>query len=320
MCASGATDGRASSRSRVRALRDGGVHRRRRPPARARSRPPRSQGLLSAHEPPAALGGRRAAAASSWRRQPRARSRLEREPGPTDTLRRRDTGWIQLYCETNQEVLDTVLAFKLAETVDLPVMIVLDAFFLSHTSEPVDIPEPADGRRVPAAAHRGASCSTPTHRARSVALTTPAGLHGDAPRQQEAMEDARDGARRRSTWTGSQRFGRGYGAHRELSATAPPTWALVTSGTITSTSRHVVNELRDEDEGRAREGQDVPPVSDRGAARALAGVPGRGGARPQHLARAQRHLRRGDPRGAHDLLGPQAPRVTATSWARRRAT
>ena len=59
-----------------------------------------------------------------------------------DSLSQRDTGWIQLYCETNQEVLDTtVQAFKLAESVDLPVMIVLDAFFLSHTSEPVDIPE-----------------------------------------------------------------------------------------------------------------------------------------------------------------------------------
>ena len=62
-----------------------------------------------------------------------------------DTLAQRDTGWVQLYCENNQEVLDTtVQAFKLAEAVNLPVMIVLDAFFLSHTSEAVDIPEPAD--------------------------------------------------------------------------------------------------------------------------------------------------------------------------------
>ena len=59
-----------------------------------------------------------------------------------DSLAQRDTGWIQLYCENNQEVLDTTIqAFRLAENVNLPVMIVLDAFFLSHTSEPVDIPE-----------------------------------------------------------------------------------------------------------------------------------------------------------------------------------
>lgn len=60
----------------------------------------------------------------------------------TDSLSQRETGWIQLYCEGNQEVLDTtIMAFKIAEAVQLPTMIILDAFFLSHTSEPVDIPE-----------------------------------------------------------------------------------------------------------------------------------------------------------------------------------
>jgi pyruvate/2-oxoacid:ferredoxin oxidoreductase alpha subunit len=60
----------------------------------------------------------------------------------SDSLAQRDTGWLQLYCESNQEVLDTVIqAFKIAEKVLLPVMVVLDAFVLSHTAEPVDIPE-----------------------------------------------------------------------------------------------------------------------------------------------------------------------------------
>jgi pyruvate/2-oxoacid:ferredoxin oxidoreductase alpha subunit len=60
----------------------------------------------------------------------------------SDSLSQRDTGWIQLYCETGQEVLDTTLqAYRLAESVQLPVMVVLDAFFLSHTYEPVDIPD-----------------------------------------------------------------------------------------------------------------------------------------------------------------------------------
>jgi len=60
----------------------------------------------------------------------------------TDSVSQRETGWIQLYCEGNQEVLDTtIMAFKIAERLRLPVMVVLDAFFLSHTSEPVDIPD-----------------------------------------------------------------------------------------------------------------------------------------------------------------------------------
>lgn len=61
----------------------------------------------------------------------------------TDTVAQRDTGWIQLYAETNQEVLDMVLeAYRLAEdaAVRLPAMVTEDAFYLSHTVEPVDVP------------------------------------------------------------------------------------------------------------------------------------------------------------------------------------
>ena len=59
----------------------------------------------------------------------------------TDSLAQRDTGWIQMYCEDGQEVLDSMLqAYLLAERVYLPVMVVLDAFYLSHTYEPVDVP------------------------------------------------------------------------------------------------------------------------------------------------------------------------------------
>ncbi|MBI4477251.1 MAG: pyruvate ferredoxin oxidoreductase [Acidobacteria bacterium] len=60
----------------------------------------------------------------------------------TDSLSQRDTGWIQYYCEDSQEVLDTIIqAFRVAEGSLLPAMVCLDAFFLSHTSEPVSIPD-----------------------------------------------------------------------------------------------------------------------------------------------------------------------------------
>ncbi len=58
-----------------------------------------------------------------------------------DTLSQRDTGCLQLYCETAQEVLDNILiAFKLAEKALLPTMVCMDGFLLSHYSEPVDVP------------------------------------------------------------------------------------------------------------------------------------------------------------------------------------
>jgi pyruvate/2-oxoacid:ferredoxin oxidoreductase alpha subunit len=58
-----------------------------------------------------------------------------------DSLSQRDTGWMQLYCTSAQEVLDTViLAYRVGETVQIPVMVILDAFVLSHTAEAVEIP------------------------------------------------------------------------------------------------------------------------------------------------------------------------------------
>jgi pyruvate/2-oxoacid:ferredoxin oxidoreductase alpha subunit len=63
-----------------------------------------------------------------------------------DTLMLRDSGWIQIYCEDNQEVHDSILlAFRLAEDeqVLLPVMVCQDAFVLSHTMMMTDIPDQA---------------------------------------------------------------------------------------------------------------------------------------------------------------------------------
>lgn len=61
-----------------------------------------------------------------------------------DSMSERDAGWIQLYCRDNQEVLDTFIqAFRIAETVNVPVMVCYDGFLLSHTVMPVDVPEQA---------------------------------------------------------------------------------------------------------------------------------------------------------------------------------
>jgi len=59
-----------------------------------------------------------------------------------DSISARDSGWIQLYCEQNQEVVDTVpQAFKIAEETMIPVMVCMDGFFLTHAVEPLEIPE-----------------------------------------------------------------------------------------------------------------------------------------------------------------------------------
>ncbi len=64
-----------------------------------------------------------------------------------DSISERDSGWIQIYVETNQEAIDThIHAFKIAENskVLLPIMVCMDGFFLTHTTEPLDVPEKKD--------------------------------------------------------------------------------------------------------------------------------------------------------------------------------
>ena len=64
------------------------------------------------------------------------------EADHSDSMSQRDTGWIQLYCSSAQEVLDDVLcAYRIAETTMLPVMICAEGFLLSHTAEVLDVPE-----------------------------------------------------------------------------------------------------------------------------------------------------------------------------------
>jgi pyruvate ferredoxin oxidoreductase alpha subunit len=59
----------------------------------------------------------------------------------SDSMSQRDSGWMQLYAETNQEALDLhIQAFKLAEECSLPVMVCMDGFILTHAFDRVDVP------------------------------------------------------------------------------------------------------------------------------------------------------------------------------------
>lgn len=61
-------------------------------------------------------------------------------PDQTDSLAQRDVGWIQYYCENGQESHDTTLqAFRVAEQVMLPVMVMHEAFYVSHSLEAINI-------------------------------------------------------------------------------------------------------------------------------------------------------------------------------------
>ncbi|MHB1608860.1 MAG: pyruvate ferredoxin oxidoreductase [Acidiferrobacter thiooxydans] len=65
-----------------------------------------------------------------------------------DSMAVRDAGWIQLYCADNQDAVDTTIqAFRIAEYCELPVMVCVDGFTLTHTLESLELPtqEAVDG-------------------------------------------------------------------------------------------------------------------------------------------------------------------------------
>lgn len=165
----------------------------------------------------------------------------------TDSLAQRDTGWMQVYCEDVQEVLDSILlAYKLAERVSLPMMVVLDAFFLSHTYEPLDVPEQeaVDGFLPP---WQPAEVLDPAEPRAFNQLASPEYYMEFRYKMQQAMDealrlypciDAEYGAL----------FGRSYPMVQVTCARegARAPVALVTTGSVTGTARVAQEELRDQ--------------------------------------------------------------------------
>ena len=160
----------------------------------------------------------------------------------TDSLAQRDTGWLQFYCETSQEVLDMVIqAYRIAESVLLPVMLVLDAFFLSHTEEPVDIPEQAlvDSFLPPFEPKFKLQPGDPHS---FFALVAPDHFMELRYKMQRDMERAVQVTQQVGVEFG-RTFGRAYDVVEKYRMDDADL-VLLTSGSIVGTSRVVVDELR----------------------------------------------------------------------------
>ncbi len=64
--------------------------------------------------------------------------------GHQDAMIVRDAGWMQVYCENNQELLDMIIqAYKISENTDvlLPINVCYDGFYISHLTERVEVPD-----------------------------------------------------------------------------------------------------------------------------------------------------------------------------------
>jgi len=160
----------------------------------------------------------------------------------TDSLSQRDTGWIQLYCEDGQEVFDTtLLAYRLAEEINLPVMVILDAFFLSHTYEPVDIPDQElVDRFLPPMAPKIRLDTADPH---ALGQMVPPGAYMEMRYDiQQAMERVLS-LYRQTEAVFEELFGRAYGDAEAVQCDDADI-VLVVSGTATGTCRQALSDLR----------------------------------------------------------------------------
>jgi len=161
----------------------------------------------------------------------------------TDSLAQRDTGWLQFYCTSNQEILDSILiAYRLAEKVSLPVMVVYDAFFLSHTYEAVDIPdqEKVDAFLAPYEPEVKLDVDNPLAFG---SLTTTEYYMEMREKIERATEDVH--AILPQVYEDFEKvFGRRYGVVEQYRCDDADL-ILVTSGTVSSTAQVVIDKLRE---------------------------------------------------------------------------
>ncbi len=192
---------------------------------------------------------------ASGARLPVVMTNINRAMGPPwsvwadhhDTLAQKGTGQLQFFCENNQEVLDSVImAFKICEDSDimLPAMVVEDAFILSHTKEPVEIydQELVDEFLPPYDPEYKLDIEKPFGFG---SLGMPDWYMDFRYKIAEAFEKAPDKIEEVNKEF-NEIFGRDNGGLIEEYKTDGVDVLIVTMGSISSTSKDVIDELRDE--------------------------------------------------------------------------
>lgn len=161
----------------------------------------------------------------------------------SDSFAERDSGWVQLYCENAQEIFDThVQAFRIAEETLLPVMVCLDGYILSHTSEPVEfLDREAVGKFLPG--YRPGFSLNPTKPITMGSLGTPEHFIYFKKQQDEAMGKALETIRKVNREYSSI-SGRLYGNGLiEMVNMDGKDSALITLGSVAGTARALLEKM-----------------------------------------------------------------------------
>ena len=166
-----------------------------------------------------------------------------------DSVTLRDSGWIQFYAETNEEACDLhIQAYRIAEdhNVYLPVMVCVDGYILTHAVEVIDLPEqeqvdkflpPLDPLHV----------LDPQDPVSMGVLYDPAAYMETRYAIQETMKDAL-GVIPEIAGQFKKMFGRYSGGLVQEYKTQDAEKVIVAMGSVVSTVKEVVDEMRDEGE------------------------------------------------------------------------
>ena len=163
-----------------------------------------------------------------------------------DSISERDSGWMQIYAENGQEALDSILmAYRISEdkNVLLPSMVCIDGFILTHTVDPVDVPEKEKVEKF-LPPYKPDHAYLDTKRPMSIGTFTDPSYYMDARHDMElAMESAQKIIAKAHTEF-SEIFGRDYD-FVEKYRSEDADLIIVAMGSICSTIKDVVDELRD---------------------------------------------------------------------------
>jgi len=162
-----------------------------------------------------------------------------------DSMSLRDCGWIQMYAEDVQEACDMhIQAFSIAEELNIPVMVCMDGYILTHAMEPVEVPEQeqVDAYLPPFAPKFYLTPKDP------ITLGSMAGP--DAYMEirlllHQAMQRASFAIREEAIRFG-EAFGRSYGDLLDSYRAEDAELLLVSMGSLLGTMKDAVDELRDE--------------------------------------------------------------------------
>jgi pyruvate ferredoxin oxidoreductase alpha subunit len=168
----------------------------------------------------------------------------------SDSIGARDSGWIQLYCKNAQEALDTTLqAYRIAEECSIPVMVCVDGFYLSHTLEPVDIPENVKGFLGDYKPKLELDPESPISQGE---YATPEYYQEFKETQHKAVMDSKKIVKNIHDEF-AKKFKRAYGdGFIETHNMEKAKYAIVTMGTVSGTIKHVIDTEKIKDIGLVR--------------------------------------------------------------------